>query len=62
MLTTPEPPVAPPALPVYRCPKCGHILFKGLLMAGSVVELKCHCNAFTTIAIPTEDARVERRQ
>jgi hypothetical protein len=25
----------------FRCPECGHLLFRGVLGAGSMIEMKC---------------------
>ena len=45
-----------PLLRVYRCVKCGNIIFKAKLPAGAVVEHKCRCNAVTSVAVMAEDA------
>lgn len=40
----------------YRCPQCRKLLFKGLLVEGSV-EIKCkHCHALSSV----EASRFER--
>lgn len=41
----------------YRCLRCDRLLFRGALPPGSVVEVKCQCNAFTLI-----DGRVPKTE
>ena len=32
----------------WRCPQCRHILAKMRLGPGSIIEIKCDCNAYNT--------------
>lgn len=44
----------PSDLDTWRCGRCGRILARLNLAPGSVVEVKCACNAFNTLQITLE--------
>lgn len=45
----------PACLSEYRCAQCKKLLFKGLLVEGSV-EIKCkHCHVVTTVSASRHD-------
>lgn len=43
-------------LTTYRCPNCRHIVFRGILVVGSAVEIKCHCNQLTRVVCTAPSA------
>lgn len=55
-MTEPQPPADPTPLPPtpitrqeHRCGKCGRLIAVGVIKPGTILEIKCRCNAMNIL-------------